>query len=132
MSCRLLGAHVGRRAKNRARGGHLDIGLDPLGKAEVGDVRVSFPIHQDVRRFQVSVQDSAHVGVMNRLGGLSYEGCRRLWSRLERREQLGKVSAFHKLHREVALAFMLTDFVNRHDPHVVEQRNGLGFVLEPF
>ena len=37
----LLGRHVGRRAEDGPGMGELDVGLDPLGQAEVGDVRMA-------------------------------------------------------------------------------------------
>ena len=54
----LLGRHVGRRAEDRARLGDLDVGLDPLGQAEVGDVRMALVVDQDVRRLEVAVEDA--------------------------------------------------------------------------
>ena len=50
---------------------------------------------------------------------------------LERREPLGEVAALDELHAEVALAVVLADLVDRDDAGVVEQRDGLGLVLEP-
>src|SRR5262249_14304228 len=67
---RLLGRHVGRGAEDRPRLGELDVGLDLLGQAEVGDVRVPLVVDQDVGRLEVAVQDAAGVGVGDRLGGL--------------------------------------------------------------
>ena len=50
---------------------------------------------------------------------------------LHRRKLLGEVAALDELHAEVALAVVLADLVDRHDPGVVEQGDGLGLVLEP-
>ena len=40
--------------------------LDALGQPEIGDVRLVFVIEQDVRRFQVAVQDPAQVCIDGR------------------------------------------------------------------
>ena len=45
------------------------VGVDPLGQAEVGDVRLALLVEQDVRRLQVAVEDAALMGVMDRLRG---------------------------------------------------------------
>ena len=50
---------------------------------------------------------------------------------LERGELLGEVAPLDELHAEVALAVVLADLVDRDDARVVEQRDGLGLVLEP-
>ena len=47
---------------------HLGVGVDPLGQAEVGDVRLALLVQQDVRRLQVAVEDAALVGMVDRLG----------------------------------------------------------------
>ena len=39
--------------------------LDPLGQAEVGDVRLAVGVEQDVGRLEVAVQDAALVGVVD-------------------------------------------------------------------
>ena len=41
---------------------------DPLGQTKVGHVRLAFAIDQDVRRFEVAVQNAVLMGVMNRPG----------------------------------------------------------------
>ncbi len=49
----------------------------------------------------------------------------------ERGELLGEVAPLDELHAEIALVVVLADLVNRHDAGVVQQRDGLGFILEP-
>ena len=88
----LLGAHVGRRAQDRAAGRHLDVRLHPLGQAEVGDVGMAFGVDQDVRRLQVAVQNAPHVGVVDGLGRLDQQGRRGPGLVLERVELLGEVA----------------------------------------
>ena len=131
MPAGLLGAHVGRRAHDRAAGRQLDVGLDALGQAEVGDVRVTLLVDQDVRRLQVAMEDAAHVGVLDGFGRLDHQGHGRAEIVPERGELIGEVAPLDELHAEIALAVVLADFVNRDDAGVVEQRDGLGLVLEP-
>ena len=46
-------------------------------------------------------------------------------------QQRHQAAAGDELHREVVLAVVLADLVDRDDAGVVEQRHGLGLVLEP-
>jgi hypothetical protein len=127
----LLGAHIRRRAQDGAAGRELDIPLDSLGQAEVGDVRAALGVGQHVGRLQVAVEDAAHVGVMQRLGHLGHErrgGARVVLSGVQATDE---APPGDQLHGEVALAVVLAHLVERHDPGVVEQRHGLGLVLEP-
>ncbi len=127
----LLGAHVGRRAHDRAAGRQFDVGLDPLGQAEIGDVRMAFPVDEDVRRLQVAVEDASQVGVLDGLGGLDHQGGCGTGPFAERFELIGEVAPLDELHAEIALAVVLAHLVDRHDAGVVEQGDRLGLVLEP-
>jgi hypothetical protein len=44
----------------------------PLGEAEVGDVRLALRVEQDVARLEVPVQDAALVRVVDRAGHLHH------------------------------------------------------------
>ena len=46
----LLRRHVARGAEDRAGAGYTTVSFDPLGQAEIGDVRLLFGIDHDVRR----------------------------------------------------------------------------------
>ena len=74
---RLLRGHVGGRPHDRAGLGQLDALLEPLGQAEVGDVRLALLVQQDVRRLEVAVQDAPLVGVLDGLGHLGQQRPRR-------------------------------------------------------
>ena len=130
MPRRLLGAHVCRRSQDHAGSRHLEVGLDPLGQAEVGDVRMPLVIDQDVGRLQVAMQDAPHMGMVHSLGRLGQKRCRGPGIVLEGRELLGEVSPLDELHAEVLLTLMVANFINRHDPRVIQQCDGLGLVLE--
>ncbi len=64
----LLGCHVGRRAQHGA-GGRQVAGplLGPLGQPEVGDVGPTRRIDQDIRRFEVAMDQPATMRMMDRL-----------------------------------------------------------------
>ena len=64
----LLGRHVGGRADDRPRVRQLAVPLDSLGQAEVGDMRLTIGIDQDIRRLQVAMEDASLVSVVDRLG----------------------------------------------------------------
>ena len=128
---RLLGAHVGRGAQDRAAGRQLVVGLDQLGQAEVGDVGVPLSVDQEIGRLQVAVENSAHVSVMNGIGRLDHQGHDGAMVVAVRDELLREVAPDDQLHAEVALTFVLADFIHGDDVGVVEKRDGLGLVLEP-
>ena len=71
---RLLRGHVGRGSHDRAGLGQLDALVEPLGQAEIRDVRLALLVQQDVRGFEVAVQDSPHMGVLDRFGDVGQQG----------------------------------------------------------
>ena len=93
-------------------------------------MRVPLRVEEDVRRLQVAVKDAPHVGVLDGFGRLDHQGHGGPGIVLERGELLGEVAPIDQLHAEVALAVVLADFVHRHDAGVIQQRDGLGLVLE--
>ena len=71
----LLGGHVARRAEDGAGARLLAVVVQPLGQAEVGDVRLVVLVDEDVRRLQIAVQDAVLVGVVDGAGdGLDVAG----------------------------------------------------------
>ena len=69
----LLGGHVAGRAQDRAADRQRAVLTGPLGQAEVGDVRASLAVEQDVRGLQVAVQEAALVGVVDGAGQGSHQ-----------------------------------------------------------
>ena len=55
----LLGGHISRRAQNGPDSGQSGVDTGALGQSEIGDVRMSLFVEQDIRRFQVAVQNAA-------------------------------------------------------------------------
>ncbi len=108
----------------------LALALNLLGQAEVGDSRVSVPVEQDIGRLEVAVNDPALVGVADGIG----DACNQLGRLAGRQwpagERLGKALALNEAHGEVVLASVLADFVDRHDPGMVQVGGRLRFNLE--
>ncbi len=125
----LLGGHVARRADDRplVRQGPL-LAADPLGQAEVGDVRLAAGIEEDVGRLEVAVQDAVPVGLMHRPrhrghqagGGPAVAG--------QPRQVAVEAAAVDQLHGEEGVALMPTGLVDGHDVGVIQagQRPRLG------
>ncbi len=67
----LLGGHVGGGAGDLTGPEPLQVLAD--GQAEIGDVRLTLSVDQDVRGFQVAVDQSGPVGVMRRLGDVDHQ-----------------------------------------------------------
>jgi hypothetical protein len=136
---RLLGRHVGERADRHARHGHArrrrrrivrTLGGQPLGQAEVDDLREAVGRDHHVLGLQVAVDDPNGVGLGQPLGDL-----RRNREHLLRRqraacERLAKRLPLDELHRDVEAAFGFSNVVHRDDVRVVERRGGSGFPLE--
>ena len=127
----LLGGHVAGRAHERPRGGERRIDVDPLGQAEVADIRVPLEIDQDIRRLEVAVQDAAFVGVVDRPADRHqqsgrFEGRQRAFGELLRQRRPLDV-----LHGEIRMAVAFSDLQDRDDVRVRQPRRGLGFGPEP-
>ena len=124
----LLGGHVAGGADQLAGVGERAVGLrQPLGEAEVGDIRIAMFIREDVRGFEVAVQDPPAVGVVDGQGHVAEAGG--LGAGVEPRG-LGEIAAGDVLHREVLQALMFADFIDRHDVRMVERGHRLGLGAE--
>ena len=133
----LFGGHVLRGADNgpsarqfiAARAGGFRR-AERLGQAEIGDVRLAGGVHQDVRRFDVAMEDAALVGVMHRPRDQRHEASRFSRSVAQSGEGSGQAAALNELHCEVVLTLMFADLVDRDNVGMVEQGGGLGFSAE--
>ncbi len=117
----LFRRHVGRRPHHRAGLGrrHPGIGPDPLGQSEVGHVRLVMLVEQDIRRFDIPMQDRPLMSVMEGAGDLGHQcsHCARVV--LQARDVSGQVPTLNELHAEIGLIVLLADFVDRDDVRVV-------------
>src|SRR5262249_25685422 len=105
--------------------------LELLSKPEIGHVRLTLVVDENVRGFQVPMQDSPLVGVVNsaRDAGDELGRSRRVSGVIS--QNLVKTGALNQLHGEVVLALELAQLVEGHDQGMVEVSNGLGLVAEP-
>src|SRR4029453_18625956 len=93
-------------------------------------MRFAFFIHENVSRLDVSMQNAVFMPVMNGARQLGNEfhrlsdGHRRVFNHFV------KLTAFDKLHSEVALSIALAYLVDWDDARMIEARRGLGFQTE--
>ncbi len=127
----LLGGHVGRRTDDRAGAGQLAVPFNPLGQAEVADVRLPVGIDQDIRRLQVAVEDAPLVRMVNRVGRRRHQPGRSPGVGDILLQSLVEALPADQLHAEVMLILMPADLEDRHDVGMIEPGDRLGLVLEP-
>jgi hypothetical protein len=101
-----------------------------LDQAEIGHVRPALPVHQNVARLDVAVQNAMLVSAMdrvrhagNQLGRLAQVGLGTVFLVVER-------ARLDQLHGEVMTAGVFTDVINRHDVGVVQMAGFLSFHAE--
>ena len=104
--------------------------LQPLGNAEVEELRLPLGRHQDVARLQVAVDDALKVDIVH--------GARQLLSQHRRvpgrqglvRQLLGEAATRTEFHGEEGQALVFADLVDLHDVGVLQLGNGLALGLE--
>src|SRR6266545_7095130 len=93
-------------------------------------MRFAVCIEQNVSRFNVAMQNTVFVRVMNRSGYL----CDQFRCLPDRHRRLSdyfiKLAAFDELHAEIAGAITLAHLVNRHDAWMIEASCGFRFPAE--
>ncbi len=125
----LLGRHVARRAHDRA---HLRQvrGFD-VGNPEVGNLHRAVRQQEDVRRFDVAVDDALTMRIPERVEDLPHDphdiGDLEALVRLE---ALLELATLHELHRDVPDAVVLAEVVDGHDVWVIEPARRLRFAAE--
>ncbi len=157
---RLLGRHVGRRPHHGAHERRRAFGVRPrrrdprvvdagirrlplvdrapasehLGESPVEDLHLAERADHHVRRLQVPVDDTARVGVGDRLTQLleDLEQATRRALRVTRIQELAREGlALHELHgEERPRAVLESELVDGHDTGVLELTADLGFVDE--
>ena len=110
----LFGGHVHGRADDPAFFDRVGVLIQPFGQAEVADLRRAIGGQQNVRRFQVAVDDVSFVGEIHRPSQRLGQCCR-LPSRLRHPlEFVAQVPACQILKGHVRLAVVLIDLVDVH------------------
>ena len=98
-----------------------------LRQTEIGDVRLSAPIEENVGRLQIAMQDAALVSVVDGPPHLDHQ---RRQGRAAQRRPIGEAAAVDQLHAEIRLLVVLADIVNGDNVGMVEQGGRLGFQTE--
>ncbi len=129
-SLRLLGGHVAGRPHDLAADGVAILDLQPLGQAEVGDLRRAVGVEQDVGRLQVAVDDPDAV---DRTDGAGERG-RQLGGLAGRHRRagqpLGERASLEHLEREVRHAADLAHLVDLDDVGMAYLGDDLGLDAE--
>ena len=126
----LFGRHVAGRAHDRPRLRQPAVGLDPLGQAEVGDVRTALAVEQDVRWLQVAVEDPPLMGVVHGAGHGGQQSGRGLGVIPEPGHLAGEAAALDQPHAEIVLLVVPAHLVDRHDARMVEVGHRLSLEIE--
>src|ERR1051325_7227680 len=107
------------------------VALEQSREAEVGEMRLSLGIDQDVRGLKVTMENTTLVGVLD---GPS-EGDDELrcvaWRKWLGLQTLGQVTALDEGHRKIGMAVVLTDLMDGDDRRMVEAGDRFRFVLKP-
>ena len=120
----LLRRHVAGAAHDDARLRQLAVVFHDLGQAEIGDPRLIGGVDEHVLRLQVAMQGAALMGEVDRLGDDLDVTRRPLRRERPLRDEGRQVAAVDQVHREVVLALMLADLVDRDDIRVLQVGGG--------
>ena len=127
----LLGRDVAGCAEEGERASEIARSIEPFGQAEIAHERFAAAIEQDVSRFQIAVENSFAVRVLD--GARDFRDERNALSRLvlQRGADFLQTSARREFHAEEREAvFALAHFVDRQNVRMIEARGRLGFAPE--
>ena len=96
--------------------GALATGAENFGQPKVGNVGLPLLPQQDVRGFQITMDDPVRVQVLHRPGNGQETGGSGFQIERPVAQVVGQRVAVDVVHREVVLAVDLPDFVNRNEP----------------
>ena len=124
--------HVGRGAEETGGEGELRVvgGIGEAGEAEVGDAGFAIGGEEDVRRFEVAVEDALLVGVGDGAGGFFEETGGGGWGGETGAEGIGEGAALDEFHGVVGLPVAVAEVEDGDDAVVAETGGGLGFAAE--
>src|SRR6266513_4659933 len=128
ISHRLFRRHVTWSAQNFQRARDRTLCLDQSRKTKIGEMWFALCVEQDVSGFDVSMEDTALMRIMNCPGQLGDQfRCVTGRHRFALRDGI-ELAALHQSHAEVTGAAALPYFVNRDDARMLE--TGGGFCLQ--
>ena len=109
----------------------IDVALSPrrprierLGETKVEKLRVTASGHEDVRRFDVAMNDVAAVRRVQRIGDLDRELERLVAGKRLAVDAFLQRLPFEPLHHDEGPALVLADFVNDADVRMIQRRRG--------
>jgi len=101
-----------------------------FGQTEVRHFYPPAPVHQNVFRLDVAVDDAQIVGKLERVANLRHDGQRFARRDAARREQLAQRDAIHEFHEQVIHSARLAEIMDGDDVRVAQPRQGLGLLFE--
>ena len=126
----LLGAHVHRRAHDRARL-RLIRALGHFGNAKIGDDRFPVGIQENVPGLDIAMDHAPTVRITERCPDLEQPGANhRNRKRADVAQHALQRPARHELHDEEVQVADLSDAVDRHDVDMLQARDGDRFLFE--
>jgi hypothetical protein len=105
-------------------------GIGEAGEAKVGDAGFAFGGEEDVRRFEVAVEDALLVRVGDGAGGFFEESGGGGWGGEAGAEGIGEGAALDEFHGVVGLPVAVAEVEDGDDAVVAETGGGLGFAAE--
>ena len=114
----LFGRHRGGGAEDGAGG--RGVAVVPAGEAEVGEVGGAVAVEEDVRRFDVAVEDAVVVEVVDGAGDLGDEVDGFVERQRSVAEECSQIVAVDEIHGAPQLPFLVTGVVDRHDARVAD------------
>jgi hypothetical protein len=126
----LFGGHVTGCAQDGPGGGQAGI-VGPLGEAEVGDLGRAVAGEQHVGGLEITMDDAALVGVLDRLSDALDQLGRPPRRQGAVAEGVGQAAAGDQLQRQERLPAGLAGLVDLDDVRVLERGDGLGLDPEP-
>ena len=131
ISRHLLGRHVGGRPQDEPGVRQSAIVLHALGESEIGDVRLIVFIKQDIRWFQIAVQNAAHVCVVDRQSDVLHQPRDGLRVIPEPGGVPFEIAACDQLEGDEGYSAILAHLVDGHDLGMVEPGDRCGLDAEP-
>src|ERR1700757_1443848 len=104
--------------------------FDQSREAEIGQMRFAVCVEQNVSRFDVAMEDSVLVRVMDRARYFGDYFCRLPHGHWRTAYHFIKLAAFDELHAEVAGTIALAHFVDGNDARVIKTRGGCRFAAK--
>jgi hypothetical protein len=124
--------HIGWRAHDGTGGGQPGnlVADDQLGDAEVRQGSVARHVEQDVRRFEIAVDDAAPVRIIQRGGDLPGQLDHAVRRKPPAAQQVIEAAAFHQAHDQVAVRIDAPKIVHGDDVRMLQPGGQLRFVLK--